>query len=151
MKDGITVMSTVSDGPLTFKVGHFSLVNGFNRAVLGMKVGERKNVIISAKDAFGAFDEKLISRVSLSLLPEYIRVGQRILAKDETYYNVLEVNNEEGIAILDANHFLAGKDLSFSIRILGAKISPSSSRIGKPKRNFLRNLENRFLGMPKFA
>jgi peptidylprolyl isomerase len=150
MNNGITVMSTANDGPLTFKVGTFPLVKGFNDVVLGMKVGEQKSVIIPAKDAFGPFDHELICKVSLSELPEYVRVGQRIVDIDDTYFNVLEVNNDEGLATLDGNHFLAGQDLAFSIRILNAQIPPDSAHVKMTKRNVHKDLKKRFIGIPKF-
>lgn len=126
LENGATVLSTTEEGPLTFKVGEFPLVEGLNDAVIGMKLGETKRVLIKPDFAFGKFESQLLEEYPLSKLPNFIRIGQRIfLHGRRPAFNVLSVDTEEGTATLDGNHVLAGKDLIFYIKLICVKMPPS--------------------------
>lgn len=129
LRNGLTVLCTENEGPLTFKVGEFTLVEGFNEAVLGMKIGESKKIVISPEEAFGKINKNLIFQVLLSKLPPFIKVGQRIITKNsKRFFNVVNVNSEDGMALLDGNHKLAGKTLDFQLRILSIKYPPKNNK-----------------------
>lgn len=149
LKNGRTILSTKNRSPLTFKVGYFSPIRGFNLAVVGMKIGELKKIKISPTDAFGEIDQELICYIPLDDLPKYIRVGQRVLRKGrDIKFSVLEVNSDKGFAVLDGNHFLAGKDLEFSIRILSIKYPPTPERVAKKVEKNFREIAKDFLNIP---
>ena len=127
IKNGDIVLSSSHEGPLTFKVGHFTLISGFNSAILGMKIGESKKCVFSPKESFGPIDESLICTVPLTDLPSNIQVGQKISDKSKmTYFTVLNIDKENCEVVIDANHILAGQELSFVITVLSIKY-PSSA------------------------
>lgn len=137
VKSGTTVLSTNKEGPLTFRVGDFPLVKGLNEAVLGMKLGETKRVEIYPSEAFGEFDKSLVEEYPLKKLPDFIRTGQRIfLHGRRTSFNVIDVNSEDGLATLDGNHLLAGKDLSFVIKVICIKVPPTIKENALVEQNY---------------
>lgn len=108
--------------PLEFKVGSGQLIPGFDQAVEGMEVNEKKTINIPSEKAYGASNPDLIRNVSQEQLPENIEpeVGQTLIASgpegQETRLVVTEVHDEH--IVVDANHPLAGKDLVFDLELV---------------------------------
>jgi FKBP-type peptidyl-prolyl cis-trans isomerase SlpA len=108
--------------PLEFKVGSGQLIPGFDQAVEGMEVNEKKTINIPSEKAYGASNPDLIRNVSQEQLPEDIEpeVGQTLIASgpegQETRLVVTEVHDEH--IVVDANHPLAGKDLVFDLELV---------------------------------
>ena len=123
LDDGTIFDSSKKHGqPLEFTVGEGNVIKGFDNAVRGMKKGEEKKVKIKAKDAYGESNPQLIKKVPREQLPQKQEIkegmvlviglpnGQRIPAR------IIEVLNKE--ITLDLNHPLAGKDLTFKIKVV---------------------------------
>ena len=107
--------------PLEFTVGSSGLLPAFERAVCALASGEEAHVRIPCEEAYGNYDESLIERVPVSLLPNAydLPVGQFIVVEtpeESLRARVLKV--EEGWAYLDRNHELAGEDLMFDIKLV---------------------------------
>lgn len=107
---------------LEFTVGSGQMILGFDEAVLGMKIGESKQVSIAAKDAYGDVKEEAFITVSKNELPEGLepQVGMQLEASDPNggrQILILKEIKEEQV-VLDANHPLAGKDLIFDIELM---------------------------------
>ncbi len=108
--------------PLEFKVGSGQLIPGFDQAIEGMEVNEKKTINIPSDKAYGASNPDLIRNVSQEQLPEDIEpeVGQTLIASgpegQETRLVVKEVHDEH--IVVDANHPLAGKDLVFDLELV---------------------------------
>jgi len=100
--------------PMTFVVGQGKLIKAFENGVIGMKVGEEKNIHILAKDAYGEVNPENIIQVPLSdINAEGIVVGSELQTQDGFQGVVTSIENET--ATIDFNHPLAGKDLNFKI------------------------------------
>ncbi len=118
-----TVFDTSEGGePLQFTVGNGEVIAGFDQAVLGMHVGESKTVTIPTNQAYGAYSEDLIfdldrAQYQGTSAPE---VGQQVqLSTSEGRTMTLPVINVTDSTItVDANHPLAGKDLTFTIELV---------------------------------
>ncbi len=133
LKNEKVVLSSKVTGPLTFKVGHFSIIEGLNKVILGMHVGETKNCSFSPEETFGVIDDDLICAIPLSDLPENAKEGQRISDKDnKIHFTILNIDLEKKEAILNANHILAGQVLDFIITVLKVR-RPSSSSVEIPQ------------------
>lgn len=108
--------------PLAFTVGGGQMIKGFDAAVHGMELNEKKTVSIPANEAYGEHKPELVQKISKDQLPEGMNpeVGQKLVATSDTGHqtqvSVTEVS-EEAIMI-DANHDLAGKDLIFEIELI---------------------------------
>ncbi len=108
--------------PLAFTVGGGQMIKGFDDAVDGMELNEKKTVTIEAKDAYGEHKNELIQQIPKSNLPEDMQpeIGQKLIATNDlghqTQVSVIDVTAED--ITIDANHDLAGKDLVFDIELV---------------------------------
>lgn len=111
--------------PLEFKVGEGSVILGFEKNVIGLKVGEEKTFKIPAKDAYGEIQKSLIQKVPREAFPkdQKLEEGMVVILDTPTGEKLpLRVEKvEEKEVTLDLNHPLAGKDLTFNIKILEIK------------------------------
>jgi peptidylprolyl isomerase len=122
LADGTVFDSSVGREPLEFTLGAGQAIPGFDKAVIGMKVGEKKTVTIPMDDAYGPHLDELVIEVSRDRIKDAEpKVGQVLSATrengEEVYFTVIAVS-DNGTVTLDANHPLAGKDLTFEIELL---------------------------------
>jgi peptidylprolyl isomerase len=121
LKDGTQFDSSVGKKPLEFTVGAGQMIAGFDAAVNGMKVGEKKTVTIPAAEAYGERNESMVFEVDRSKLPANINpvVGMKLQMTNNGQtipVTIKEVN--ESTVVMDANHELAGQDLTFEIELV---------------------------------
>ena len=124
MLDNGTVFDASSnhDKPLQFEVGGGRVIPGFDKAVTGMKLGEEKKFTISPAKAYGKPNPKLIKKVSRKEIPQDRKpeVGMRLVMGTpegrQMQALITEVTPE--YIILDLNHPLAGKALTFNIKVI---------------------------------
>lgn len=115
--------STTDEAPLVFTVGSNQVFPALEQAVIGMRIGEAKNIVIPAGDAFGPRLKENIISVHREHFPggKDIRVGQKLgigfSGGEERVMLVTEVTASE--VTLDGNHPLAGMDLTFALRLNG--------------------------------
>ena len=106
---------------LDFTVGNAGLIAGFTDAVLGMTVGETKNISIPPEEAYGPRMEEAIQEVEASAftsIPD-MEVGGLIQGNGPNGTFVAKVANiTETHVTLDLNHPLAGETLNFEIELL---------------------------------
>lgn len=108
--------------PLAFTVGAGQMIAGFDAAVNGMELNEKKTVTIPAGEAYGEHNEALIQKIGRDQLPPDLNpeVGQKLMASNANGQQVPVLVTEttpESVTI-DANHELAGKDLVFDIELV---------------------------------
>jgi peptidylprolyl isomerase len=122
LQDGTVFDTSIGREPLEFTLGEDRMIPGFEQAVLGMKVGESKTVDIPEEDAYGPHNAALTLVVSREELPEDMtpEVGQQleIAGSDEGTIMVIITEVTDTTVTLDANHPLAGKDLTFEITLV---------------------------------
>ena len=122
LADGSTFDSSAGRDPLEFTLGSGQVIPGFDKAVDGMSVGEEKTVDIEAVDAYGAHDSNGVQSFPRDKVPADIPldIGTRLQLSTPSGQPVMvtvsEVTDTE--VILDANHPLAGKDLTFKIELV---------------------------------
>lgn len=121
--DGKVFDSSVErDEPLEVKLGTNQVIPGFEKALLEMEVGEKKNIDFTADEGYGPRREELVANIEREKLPEDIDpvVGQFLqIDRGDGQPLVAEITHVADDTItLDANHPLAGKDLSFEIELV---------------------------------
>jgi len=121
-EEGTVFDSSRERDPLEFTLGEGQLIPGFEQAVIGMEVGDSTTVDIESEDAYGARREDLELEVSKSDLPDNIdpQPGMQLQMQQENGQAVpVQITEvEDDYVKLDANHPLAGKDLTFDIELL---------------------------------
>lgn len=122
LDDGTLFDSSEGREPIEFTLGTGQVIPGFDRAVEGMEEGESKTFTIPADEAYGPYRPELLHRVPRSQIPPHVELhpGNRLEARDQggnrVILTVIEITAEE--AVLDANHPLAGKDLTFEVELV---------------------------------
>ena len=122
LEDG-TIFDT-SDGrdPLPVELGARQVIPGFDEAITGMAVGDKKTVTISCDEAYGQHSDDLTFLVPLENLPPGYdpKVGEvmRMETKEGQQMNVIITEVDEDQVRMDANHPLVGKDLIFDIELV---------------------------------
>ena len=113
--DGKIFDSSVGKEPLDFIIGAGQMIKGFDKAVVGMKIGESKVVTIPPEDAYGPSDPKKIVEIAKNRTPEGVKAGDILYAGNQQIV-VLEVKNET--VVVDANPPIVGKNLTFEITMV---------------------------------
>ncbi len=123
LEDGTVFDTTEGREPFEFTLGEDQLIPGFAGAVIGMDTGEKKTVKIAPEMAYGPRIDDLEVKLEKAHLPKdaKLEVGQKVrVGPDEehkTDFLITEVS--DGSVTLDANHPLAGQDLTFEIEVVG--------------------------------
>jgi peptidylprolyl isomerase len=119
LDDGTVFDSSEGRDPLAFKVGSGQVVPGFDEAVSGMQVGDSKTVRIGPADGYGDHRADLVLEVPSEQLPEGLEpeVGMELglRGQDGQTMPVRVAAVAEEAITLDANHPLAGKNLTFDV------------------------------------
>lgn len=123
-KDGKVIDSSAGGEPLEAMAGVGQLVQGFDKQIMDMDVGEKKSFVVPAAEGYGEFDESLIQAVPRSNFDVEmpIEVGQQFTAQTATgpfIVRVKEVSDDE--ITIDGNHELAGVDLYFDVEIVDVR------------------------------
>jgi peptidylprolyl isomerase len=122
LNDGSTFDSSEGRAPLEFKVGSGQVIKGFDDAVIEMKIGEKKIVVIPAEHAYGEASMENIIEYPLENFPEDMKpeIGLELHMSDNEGNNfpVVITAISETAVVLDANHPLAGKELTFEIELV---------------------------------
>jgi peptidylprolyl isomerase len=126
LADGTVFDSSVGRDPLEFTLGKEEMIPGFEKAVLGMKVGEKKTVTIPSDEAYGPHLDDMVIKVSRDRIhsDNEPAVGQVLTSTaangQEIRFTIIAIS-DNGTVTLDANHPLAGKDLTFDIELVTIK------------------------------
>ena len=122
LEDGRTFDSSRDRDPLEFTVGGGQVIGGFDDAVTGMAPGDTRTVTIAAENAYGAHRPELVQEMPRSAIPPQVDLtpGKQLAAKDQAGNELVltVVEADEATARLDANHPLAGEDLTFEIELV---------------------------------
>lgn len=130
LKSGELFDSSEGREPLQFTVGQGQVIKGFDDAVVDMKVGDKKTVNIPVEDAYGAKSQEMLVQVPMTDFPPDVKpeVGMELQMSDDQghVFPVIVAEVKEDSVILDANHPLAGEDLTFDIELVGIDGKKSS-------------------------
>jgi FKBP-type peptidyl-prolyl cis-trans isomerase 2 len=125
LTDGTMFDSSIGREPLEFTLGAGQVIPGFDKAVFGMKVGEKKTVTIPVDEAYGPVRDDLVVEVPREKLPSDLtpEVGQQLVSTqpDGRQVVVTITSVSDNTVIINANHPLAGKDLTFEIELVKIK------------------------------
>jgi len=125
LEDGTKFDTSIGGEPLEFTLGEGNIIPGFEKAVRELQVGQSKTTTIPAEEAYGPHLDNLVLEVNRSQIPEDIdpKVGQTLQMQREDGRTavVIVTDVSETTMTVDANHPLAGKDLTFEIELVEIK------------------------------
>ena len=115
--------SSLDREPLEFEVGAGMMIPGFDKGVEGMAVGDKKVISVTPEDGYGEWDEQNVIPFPKENVPAdmVLEPGQQLTLQNDQGQplQVVVAEVREDIIVLDANHFLAGKELVFDVEIVG--------------------------------
>ncbi|MDH5406408.1 MAG: peptidylprolyl isomerase [Candidatus Aminicenantes bacterium] len=122
LDDGTVFDSSIKRDPLQFTIGEGKLILGFEQAVAGMKPGESKTTKVPADKAYGPHREEMLLEVNRNEFPEHLKpkAGEQLQVRQPNGQTIIVtvIDVSEANVKLDANHPLAGKDLTFDIQLI---------------------------------
>jgi peptidylprolyl isomerase len=122
--DGEEFESSYGKEPIVFRVGNNEIIPGLELAVLGMEVGEKKDVAVPPELGYGEYRDSLVVEVEKEKIPDLeVEIGDRIELDGEDGESIIMtvIEMTDTIITLDANHDLAGEILNFAIEIVEIK------------------------------
>lgn len=123
LSDGTIFDSSLEREPIEFILGQDTVIPGFEQAVIGMEVGESKDVSIPPEEGFGEYSEDLVVNIEKTILPPDINpeLGMQleVSSEEEETSRVFTIADiAEDSITLDGNHPLAGAEIAFKIELL---------------------------------
>ncbi len=122
LSNGEVFDSSEGREPLEFTIGTGQVIPGFEKGVEGMKVNESKTIQIPASEAYGEVRQELIQEVPNHMLPDEIKpeVGLKLVSntKDGQKIPLVVTELKDDSFMVDANHPLAGEDLTFEVTLV---------------------------------
>lgn len=123
LENGDVFDSSRDREPLEVTIGQGQVISGFEQALIGMSVNEKKEIILPPEEAYGTRDEEAMRKFDRKEIPPGLDVetgqmvalstpqGQQIPAK--------VVQADEESVMVDLNHPLAGQSLTFALEVVG--------------------------------
>lgn len=121
---GRVLDSSAGGEPVTYLEGAGQIIDGLDRRLRAAEAGLKSRVQVPAAEAYGSRDPAQVQRVKRALLPieGELQVGDTFQAGEDRFAPVVTVAAVEGEEVLlDANHPLAGVDLTFDVEVVSAR------------------------------
>lgn len=120
LEGGEVLDSNLGGNPITYTQGANQIIRGVEAAVEGMEIGQAKQAVVPAAEAYGDSDPNAFAEVPKEKLPKEIEVGTQLHGKDASGREIRPVVSaiKEDSVLLDFNHPLAGKTLYFDLKIV---------------------------------
>ncbi len=118
LADGTQFDASEGRGPLEFTAGAGQMIKGFDAAVIGMMLNEETTIEIPAAEAYGESDPSKVTEIPLEQIndAEKLKVGMSVTSSQGV--NGVVKEKKETTIVIDFNHPLAGKELTFWIKIV---------------------------------
>jgi FKBP-type peptidyl-prolyl cis-trans isomerase SlyD len=122
MVDGEMIDSSEGHDPLEFLTGYGNIIPGLENEMIGMKVGDSKDVVVPPADGYGEYDEEAYLDVPKNQFPKDMPVeeGLELTVRDDSGQGrYARVESVEGETVrLNFNHPLAGDELHFNVKVV---------------------------------
>jgi FKBP-type peptidyl-prolyl cis-trans isomerase SlyD len=122
---GKVVGSSIGREPIQFKAGSHQIIPGFEKAIIGMKAGQKKSFKLSPEQGYGLEDPKAIKSIPKTQIPPDIKPKAGMIldtqGKDGQRVPVKVVEVKKDVVVIDFNHPLAGKTLYYDVEVVEVK------------------------------
>ena len=130
--DGEVLDSSDDAGPLQFLVGYGNVIPGLEKEMMGMKVGDSKDVVVQPEDGYGEFDDEAFMDVPRIEFPADMKLEEgaelHITDEDGEHQTAFVESFDDKIVHLDFNHPLAGAVLNFYVKVVALR-EPSEEEL----------------------
>jgi peptidylprolyl isomerase len=124
LNDGTIFDSSEGREPLEFEVGSGMVIKGFDDGVMGMGIGEKKDIHIGVEEAYGPSNEEMIFKFDKAGIPNDVplEIGGTLNMHDgQQAIPVVIREIADDHVLMDANHPLAGQELNFALELVSIK------------------------------
>ena len=122
LDDGTVFDSSEGREPLSFELGAGQIIPGLEAGLAGMEAGERRTVRVEPADAYGEHDPSQVQSVDRAGVPDHIPTDPgtqlQVQTQDGQAVTVVVADVTDDKLVLDANHPLAGKTLTFDVELV---------------------------------
>jgi peptidylprolyl isomerase len=122
LSDGQVFESSDGRDPLRVTLGQGEVIQGVDQALSGMEPGEKKKVTIRSEEAYGPHRPELVQEVERAQVPPHVslEVGNLLEGTDPSgrRLQLTVIDLDDDTVTLDANHPLAGQDLTFELKVV---------------------------------
>ncbi|MEB3754511.1 peptidylprolyl isomerase [Acinetobacter sp. MD2(2019)] len=129
IENGVEIDNTRSRSePVSLVIGDGNLLPSFEKALLGLRAGDRRTVSLPPEDAFGPWNPENVQTFDTVKFEQTPVVGHMIEFEDKakaSLFGVVKSVNED-VTEIDFNHPLAGKNISFEVEIF--KVTPAGQQ-----------------------
>lgn len=129
IENGVEIDNTRSrDEPVSLVMGDGNLLAGFEKALFGLRAGDRRTVSLPPEDAFGEWNAENVQKFDTVKFEQRPEIGQMIEFEDKSkssLFGVVQAVNDD-ITEIDFNHPLAGKNITFEVEIF--KVTPKGQQ-----------------------
>lgn len=136
MSDGAVVDSSEGKGPVHFVQGRRQIIPGLERQLVGLRVGDTKEITVSPEEGYGKVDPAAVIEVAKNQLPSdttpVVGMFLRGMNPDGQSFRARITEIKKDTVMLDLNHPLAGKTLTFKVKITEIAPAPAPSPATKP-------------------
>jgi len=117
------VLDASTDGPMAFLEGAGQIIPALEDEIKGMLIGQKKNVKLAAKDAYGVVEPRMVMDVPKQEVAHLqIEVGSFLQLQLQDTMKVVRVTKiTDDTVTLDGNHPLAGQDLEFDVELTDSR------------------------------
>jgi len=123
--DGELLDTSDGQGPLQFLVGYGNIISGLESEMMGMKIGDSKDVVVQPENGYGEFDEEGFMDIPKKDFPKDVPVeadAELTVRDDKGHARYARVDRIDGDTVrLDFNHPLAGAELHFSVKVVALR------------------------------
>ncbi len=119
--DGVVVDSSSGRGPLGYQQGSGQIIPGLERELVGLQVGDHREVVVAPKDGYGAHSEEAVQTLPRSSFDnaDELSIGDAISGTFEgDHFRAIVAAIKADTITIDLNHPLAGKTLHFGVEIV---------------------------------
>ncbi|MFB2538229.1 MULTISPECIES: peptidylprolyl isomerase [unclassified Acinetobacter] len=129
IEDGVEIDNTRGrDEPVSLVIGDGNLLEGFEKALFGLRAGDRRTVHLPPSEAFGDWNLENVQKFDTVKFEQRPEIGQMIEFEDKAKASLFGVvkSVNDSITEVDFNHPLAGKNIAFEVEIF--KVTPSGQQ-----------------------
>ncbi|MBL8050926.1 MAG: peptidylprolyl isomerase [Anaerolineales bacterium] len=123
--DGEVLDSSDEAGPLQFLAGYGNIIPGLEKEMMGMKIGDSKEVTVQPEDGYGELDDEAFMDVPRSEFPADMKLEQgaelHITDEDGEHQAAYVLSFDDKTVKLDFNHPLAGAVLNFYVKVVALR------------------------------
>ncbi len=123
-KNGVQLDSSLERGPLAYIQGKQNIIPGLEKEMMGKQVGDKFVANVPAAEAYGPYYEGMVQAVDKSQFEgiENLRVGMQFQVQTEQGVILVQVKEIlDDKVVLDGNHPMAGKDLTFDVEVISIR------------------------------